>query len=319
MTSDAQTAPRLEGLHHITMITGSAQATVDFYGDLLGLRLVKQTVNFDSPDMYHIYFADDLGSPGTLLTWFEYRGARQGQAGAGMIHRIELGVMSDAAIDIWEKRLSQAGIEVTRVDKSRLRFRDPEQLEFDLVVSTSGNVPLIARHVDVPTEFAIIGLEGARAFSSSLVADDHVLSSALDFEATGTPHQWNVRGVDRQFLWGYDEPPAEPGVVGAGTVHHIAWCSRDEDHTTWQARAAAARQPVTEIIDRDYFKSIYFRVPSGVLFEVATMSPGMDVDEDIEHLGEQLQVPAQHAHLRHEIESMLTPLVVPDRTGSSIA
>src|SRR5689334_10400571 len=183
---------KLDGMHHITMITGDARRNVDFYADKLGLRLVKKTVNFDAPDAYHLYFGDEQGTPGTILTWFEFAGARRGRAGAGMIHTIQLGVASEEALEFWAKRLGVDGPGFT--------------------------------------------------------------AAGDDFELGG-------------FTWGYDAPPAERGLQGAGTVHHIAWASRDEDHLAWRQRVREAGAHVSSVRDRDYFQSIYFGEPRGILFE----------------------------------------------------
>src|SRR5689334_24854974 len=136
---------KLDGMHHITMITGDAQSNVAFYADTLGLRLVKKTVNFDAPEAYHLYFGDEAGSPGSILTWFEFAGARRGRAGAGMIHTIQLGVASEAALDFWAQRLAARGVETTR-DEGSLRFTDPDGLGLELVVADDGNPPLSATH-----------------------------------------------------------------------------------------------------------------------------------------------------------------------------
>src|SRR3954466_9318211 len=154
----------LQGLHHITMITGDAQRNVDFYAGTLGLRLVKKTVNFDAPDAYHLYFGDEHGSPGSILTWFEFAGARKGRAGAGMIHTIQLGVASAESLDFWAARLVAKGYASDRGERS-LFFEDYDGLRFELVVSDDGTPPLRAEHPDVPAEHAILGVEGARAYA----------------------------------------------------------------------------------------------------------------------------------------------------------
>jgi glyoxalase family protein len=300
---------KLEGMHHITMITGDAAANVEFFADVLGLRLVKKTVNFDSPEAYHLYFGDEQGSPGSILTWFEFAGARRGRAGAGMIHTIQLGVASEAALDFWAARLAERGHESTRSERS-LRFTDPDGLGLELVVADDGNPPLRAVHPEVPAEHAILGVEGARAYAAApLEADEALLTGTLGF-AKVAEGEYRVEGDERHFHWGYDTA-TEHGLQGAGTVHHIAWHSRDDDHVAWQARAREAGMQVTPVIDRDYFDAIYFRQPQGVLFEIATTSPGFAVDEDPERLGEELRLPKQHEHLRPQLERLLQPLANP--------
>ena len=300
---------KLEGMHHITMITGDAQGNVAFYADTLGLRLVKKTVNFDAPDAYHLYFGDEAGSPGSILTWFEFAGARPGRAGAGMVHTIQLGVASEAALDFWAARLAAAGHESVRGDGT-LRFADPDGLGLELVVADDGNPPLRAAHPEVPAEHAILGVEGARAYAAQAPAADRaLLTETLGFTETGEG-EYRLQGDERHFHWGYD-PATEVGIQGSGTVHHIAWHSRDDDHVAWQERARAAGMQVTPVIDRDYFDAIYFRQPQGILFEIATTSPGFAVDEDPEHLGEALRLPRQHEHLRPQLEKLLQPVVNP--------
>ncbi len=301
---------KLEGMHHITMITGDAPRNVEFYADVLGLRLVKKTVNFDAPEAYHLYFGDELGSPGSILTWFEFAGTPRGRAGAGMIHTIQLGVASGAALDFWAERLAANGYTSERGEGS-LRFEDYDGLAFELVIAEDGNPPLRAEHPDVPAEHAILGVEGARAYAArELDADAELLTGALGFTALADG-EYRLQGDERHFHWAYDPAPAQRGLQGAGTVHHIAWHSRDEDHVAWGRRAAEAGMHVTPVIDRDYFNAIYFRQPQGVLFEVATTSPGFAVDEDPEHLGEELRLPTQHERLRPVLERMLTPLANP--------
>ncbi|HEX5925184.1 MAG TPA: VOC family protein [Baekduia sp.] len=300
---------KLDGLHHITMITGDASRNVEFYADVLGLRLVKKTVNFDAPDAYHLYFADEQGSPGSILTWFEFAGARPGRAGAGTIHTIQLGVASESALDFWAARLADKGYGSQRGERS-LSFADYDGLGLELVVADDGDPPLRAVHPEVPVEHAILGVGGARAYTSRGVdADRELLTGTLGFTELAEG-EYRLDGDTRHFHWTYDATD-ERGVQGAGTVHHIAWHSRDEDHVAWQKRVAEAGMHVTPVIDRDYFLSIYFRQPQGILFEIATTSPGFAVDEDSEHLGEGLRLPTQHEHLRAQLERYLTPLSNP--------
>jgi glyoxalase family protein len=298
---------QLDGLHHITMITGDAQRNVDFYADVLGLRLVKKTVNFDAPEAYHLYFGDEQGSPGSLLTWFEFAGAQPGRAGAGMIHTIQLGVPSEEALDFWEQRLSDHGYSSER-STGALKFADYDGLGLELVVATQQNPPLQATYAPVPQEHAITGVEGARAYiGRPLEADQALLTETLGFSAGATPGSYRLQGPTRGFDWTY-EPTDRHGIQGAGTVHHIAWHSADADHVPWQERVGAAGMHVTPVIDRDYFNAIYFRQPQGILFEIATTSPGFATDEDPSHLGEELRLPAQHEHLRPQLEQLLKPL-----------
>ena len=300
---------KLDGMHHITMITGDAERNVEFYADVLGLRLVKKTVNFDAPEAYHLYFGDEQGSPGSILTWFEFAGAQRGRPGAGMIHTIQLGVASEAALDFWAQRLTTKGYTAERHERS-LSFEDYDGLRFELVVADDGNPPLRATHPEVPAEHAILGVEGARAYiARGTEADRELLTGTLGFTELGDG-EYRLAGDTRHFHWAYDATD-ERGIPGAGNVHHIAWHSRDEDQLSWRQRVGEAGMQVTPVIDRDYFLSIYFRQPQGILFEIATTSPGFAVDEDPGHLGEELRLPSQHEHLRSQLERSLTPLTNP--------
>jgi len=297
---------RLEGVHHITAITADAPRNVDFYARMLGLRLVKKTVNFDAPDVYHLYYGDEAGSPGSILTFFEFPGAAPGRAGAGMLHTIVWRVGSEAALDFWAGRLEDEGIAVTR-EGHRLRFADPEGLGLELAHVQSGDPPLVAAAAAIPPEHALQGFDGARAYTTAPERSAALLAETLQFEREGNG-DWICAGAHRGSRWSYEPPPAERGIQGAGTVHHIAWAARDEDHEAWREAVAAAGAHVTPIIDRQYFFSIYFREPSGVLFEIATLGPGFATDEDPAHLGEALRLPPQHEHLRDRLERTLTPL-----------
>jgi glyoxalase family protein len=294
---------RLTGLHHITMITGDAQRNVDFYADLLGLRFVKKTVNFDAPEAYHLYFGDERGTPGTILTWFEFPGATRGRAGIGQIHTLQLAVPSDAALDFWAARLNAPR------DGDRIRFEDPDGLQLELVVESLGNAPLTATHPEIPAEHAIVGLEGARAYSAFAGVEERFLTDTLGF--TYDSGEYVLDGSARRFGWAYDPAPAFRGAQGAGSVHHIAWATPDDEQLAWQQRIHEAGGYVTDVKDRDYFQSIYFQEPRGVLFEIATLSPGFAVDEDPDHLGEDLKLPKQHEHLRAQLERTLHPVTNP--------
>jgi glyoxalase family protein len=311
---------RLEGIHHITAITGDARRNVDFYARVLGLRLVKKTVNQDQPSVYHLFYADEQGSPGADITFFEFPGAVSGRAGAGMVHRIAWRVASDEALQFWAGRLDGVGVEVERGD-GRLRFADPEGLGHELVAADVPDEPLIADHPEVPREVALRGFHGARAFARDPGASRPLLD-ALEFAPiasdadghgplAGGPWGHEVRGGARGGAWAYDEPPSEPGREGAGTVHHIAWASEMDDHVAWRERAIQGGARPTDVIDRFWFRSIYFREPSGVLFEIATLGPGFATDEDPEHLGEKLVLPPRFEPMREEIESVLTPIENP--------
>jgi glyoxalase family protein len=307
---------KLEGIHHITAITGDAPANVEFYVGVLGLRMVKKTVNQDDPTVYHLFYADDAGSPGADLTFFEYPGARRGRAGAGMVHRIAWRVASKEALDFWEQRLTASDVPSERTDDGTLRFADPEGLEHELGVSTVPDAPLIADAPDVPREFALQGFDGVRAFTADPARSATLLRETLGFTG-GDDGSWEVRGDERGGRYVYDAPPDHRPLPGAGTVHHIAFATRMDEQDAWQERVTRAGARATEVIDRFYFRSIYFREPSGVLFELATMGPGFGADEDPQHLGERLSLPPNFERLRGELERRLTPL--PDPRAAAVA
>jgi glyoxalase family protein len=296
---------KLEGVHHITAITGDAQKNVDFYVGVLGLRLVKKTVNQDDPTVYHLFFADEKGSAGSDLTFFEYPGAPPGRAGEGMIHTVAWRVASTEALDFWEGRLGGHDAETER-DGDRLRFADPEGLGHELRVDSTGDEPLIPDHPEIPREHALRGFDGARAYSSNPDAGRTLFEEALGFQ----PREdgWEVRGDSRGGLYGFDPAPPGRGLQGAGSVHHIAWASQIDDHEAWRDRVITAGSHPTPVIDRFYFRSIYFREPSGVLFEIATLGPGFTVDEPLESLGEKLSLPPDYEHLREQVEPVLRPI-----------
>ena len=300
---------RFEGIHHITLITGDAPRNVDFYTRVLGLRLVKKTVNQDDPTVYHLFYADEAGSPGADITFFEYPGARRGRAGAGMVHTIVYRVGSEEALGFWEERLTEEDVPVER-QADRLVVHDPEGVRLELAVVETGDDPLVAEHPDVPNELALQGFDGVRAYSADPDRSRALFQDALGFEPNGET-TWEIRGDRRGSFFAFDPAPPERGIGGAGTVHHVAWSSLPEEQEAWRAQVAAAGMQPTPVIDRFYFKSIYFREPSGVLFEIATMGPGFATDEDPEHLGERLSLPPAFEHLRERIEPALTPLPDP--------
>jgi len=300
---------KLEGIHHITCITADAPGNVEFYVGVLGLRLVKKSVNQDEPTVYHLFYADERGSAGSDITFFEYPGARRGRAGAGMIHTITWRVASGEALDFWAQRLADHGIETTRSD-GRLRFEDPEGLGLELAVVERDDEPLIADHPEIPAELALRGFDSVRAYSQNPEASRELLEEALEFEPSGE-REWEARGEQRGGLYAYDAAPPEPGIGGAGTVHHVAWASTIDEHEAWRDRVAEAGARPTPVIDRFYFRSIYFREPSGVLFEIATLGPGFTTDEPLESLGERLALPPNYEPLRDRLEEQLTPLPDP--------
>ena len=303
----------LNGIHHISAITADATKNVLFYTGVMGLRLVKKTVNQDNPAVYHLFYADEDGSPGADLTFFEYPGLVRGRAGAGMIHRIAFRVGSEEALDFWTRRLAGAGLEST-IDGNKLRFTDPEGLGFELIAEPTHDQPLVAQHPEIPDQFALQGFAGVRAFERVRGASHQFLSETLGFQGTG-PDAYDARGASRGSFYVYDAAPDARGLGGSGTVHHVAWASTMEDHVAWRDRVIGGGGDPTPVIDRFYFRSVYFREPSGVLFEIATIGPGFATDEPKEHLGERLSLPPAFEYLRDQVEANLTPLPNPRETS----
>ena len=297
---------KLEGIHHITAITGDAPRNVDFYARLLGLRMVKKTVNQDDPSVYHLFYADELGSGGADLTFFEYPGATPGRAGPGMVNRILTRVGSSEALDFWADRLGSEGVATERTGDqpfvrrprghgARARRRRSPRRAADRAPPRD------------PARVRAAGLRGRARVQHAARLQPRGCSrrrSSSSPSRTG----WEARGSARGGTYAYDPLPDVRGVPGAGTVHHIAWASTFEDHEAWGERVRELGLHPTPVIDRFYFRSIYFREPGGVLFEIATLGPGFTVDEPLESLGEHLSLPPAFEHLRERIEPVLTPL-----------
>jgi glyoxalase family protein len=304
---------KLEGIHHITAITAEAQANVDFYAGVLGLRLVKKSVNQDDTSVYHLFYADETGDPGSDITFFEYPGLPRGRAGAGMIHRIVWRLTGPKALDFWARRLADHGHDATHTGESVI-FDDPEGLTHELRVVETTDEPLIAEHPEIPAELALQGFHAVRAYAADPERSRDLLEEILGFSAPTQvgPDRATIsrelRGDARGGFYLYDPPPVERGLQGAGTVHHVAWAAQPGDIEEWQRRVTAAGARATQVIDRFYFRSVYFREPSGVLFEIATIGPGFAVDEPLDQLGSKLSLTPQYEHLREQIEPTLTPL-----------
>ncbi len=301
---------KLEGIHHISAITADAAGNVEFYTGVLGLRMVKRTVNQDEPTVYHLFYGDERGSPGMDLTFFEYPGAAPGVAGAGMVHRIVWRLGSADSLEFWQQRLNERGARVERTPDSLL-FSDPEGLEHELLATRVDDAPLTAVSPEIPAEHALQGFHGVRAYSNDPVRSQVLLGDTLGFQRT-QGERWQVRGEQRVGFYAYDPAPA---VInrrqGAGSVHHIAFAAEPEDLDAWRLRVLSAGARPTPVIDRFYFRSVYFREPSGVLFEIATIGPGFAVDEDPDHLGERLSLPPRFESMREELERTLAPLPYP--------
>jgi glyoxalase family protein len=303
---------RLEGVHHVTCITGDAPTNVEFYAGTLGLRMVKKTVNQDDPSVYHLFYADERGSAGADMTFFEYPGAPPGRAGDGMVHLVSFRVGSLEALDFWEQRVGGE-----RSDDA-LVFDDPEGLRLELVVDDSGDEPLTAEAPDIPPEHRIRGFAGVRAYASHPERSEQLLRT-LGFEHPVDRQGWEARGENRGGFYVYDPPPEQRGLQSAGTVHHVAWASVPAEHESWRQKVIEGGGQPTPVIDRFYFQSIYFREPSGVLFEIATIGPGFTADEPFETLGESLSLPPNYERYREQVEQILTPLPNPRRDRTRAA
>jgi glyoxalase family protein len=307
----------LHGIHHVTAITADAQRNVDFYVGLLGLRLVKKTVNFDDPTSYHLYYGDELGRPGSAMTFFVWPGAPRGRQGPGQVTATAFSV-PPGSLGWWARRLRAAGAAVdepeSRLGDGVLPFADPEGMRLELVAAARPDSREPWTGGTVPAERAI---RGFHSVTLSLIGHEEtarLLAGTLGFLAgPATPDR--VRFVTGETAGIADlrsVPDAPPGTIAAGTVHHVAWRTPDDDsQLAWHEVVAAAGYDVTPVLDRQYFHSIYFREPGGVLFEIATDVPGFTFDEPAGRLGSTLRLPPRLEPLRAELELRLPPFTVP--------
>ncbi len=296
----------IDGIHHISLITGEARANVEFYVRVLGLRLVKKTVNQDDPSVYHLFYSDEHGSPGADITFFEYPGARRGKPGAGMVSSILHRVASEEALDFWQQRFESEGIGVRR-EPGRVLFADPEGMSHELGVFDTADAPLIALSAEIPLEFALQGFEGVRALVADPARSEVLVRQGLGFSEVAR-HDWEARGEHRggRILF---EQATQRAIPGAGTVHHIAWAVLRAQQEDWRRRIIDVGARPTPVIDRFYFESVYFREPGGILYELATSDgAGFGTDEPAESMGETLALPPKFEPMRSKIEPNLTPL-----------
>lgn len=302
------------GIHHITAFVKNAQDNVDFYAGLLGLRLIKKTINFDAPEVYHLYFGNEVGSPGTAITFFPWETARSGRVGGGQVGYTTF-LVPLGAMPFWEDRLNKFGVDYRRVerfDETYLQFADKDGLQLEIVEREGGPASKWT-FGGVPADKAIKGFGGAILYS---VAPDYtmaVLEKLMGLEKVGEENglvRFRASG-DLGNVIDINAAPMPRGAGGAGTVHHIAWRAKDEqDHREWQERVAQTGLQPTDIIDRQYFNAIYFREPGEILFEIATDPPGFERDEPFETLGEKLMLPDWFEPRRAQIEQGLTPITV---------
>jgi glyoxalase family protein len=304
---------KLEGIHHVTAITADAQQNLDFYAGVLGLRLVKKSINQDDTSVYHLFYADEHGDAGSDMTFFEYPGVPRGRPGAGMIHRVVFRVASREALDFWIERLTSHGV-TAEDNEDAIVFDDPEGLTLELRAEEVPDPPLIADDPEIPHELALQGFHAVRAYATDPERSRPLLQEGLNFSEPqsvgpdGRILSFQVRGEHRGASYLLEPAPAAPGLQGAGSVHHVAYACPPGEHEAWRKTVIAHGGRPTPIIDRFYFRSIYFREPSGVLFEIATIGPGFDVDEPLDQLGTKLSLTPQYEHLRDQIEPHLKPL-----------
>src|SRR5947209_3404641 len=243
---------RVDGLHHVTAITADVDANLEFYGRLLGMRLVWQGVNADDPEMRHIAYGDERGQPGSIVTFFDMPGVILGRPGAGMVHRLLFRVASEEALDFWERRLARAGVSSDRL-ADRLAFSDPEGLGLELVIDDGGDEPLVGDASDVDRRVAIRGIHAVHPYSSDPARSAPVLGEVLGMKPEGDG-RWLAWGERRHGLVVYDAAPTEQGIMGAGTMHHIALTIRDGEQDAWRSRLAATGLRPTPVLDRKMFK-----------------------------------------------------------------
>lgn len=307
------------GIHHVTAIAGDPQQNLDFYAELLGLRLVKLTVNFDDPETYHLYYGDDVGHPGTILTFFPWPGAPKGHRGTGEVTVVSFAIPAEA-LGYWVERFKSHGVTaerpIKRFDEEILVFFDPDGLQLELVAHQEAGPRPARQEGAVSPEYAIRGFYSVTLSEEGYERTASLLTETLGFNLVreaGNRFRYEVgQGGAGALVDVLCLPDALPGRVAVGTVHHVAWrAPNDEEQKTWRQKIAALGFNITPIIDRTYFRSIYFREPGGVLFEIATDPPGFGVDEPLEQLGTHLTLPQWLEPFRVQLEQRLPRLRLP--------
>lgn len=302
------------GIHHITAIVGHPQENVDFYAGVLGLRLVKKTINFDDPGTYHLYFGTEGGKPGSIITFFPWPNAYRGRIGDGQVGVTTYAVPVES-LNFWKKRLKKFDVEyevIERFGETSLQFDDPHGLHLEIVEREEGELNPW-EFGDVKKEVAIKGFGGAVLFSSRPEETTKALVDVMGLEVIGTEGDYTrfKASGDTANIIDLKMTPGERGTMGVGTVHHIAWRAKDnEDHLEWQQHAQNLGMHVTNVKDRNYFNAIYFREHGEILFEIATDPPGFAHDESHDTMGQQLMLPSQYEHLRDQLEMALIPIEV---------
>ena len=306
----------IPGLHHVTAIASDPQQNLDFYTQVLGLRFVKKTINFDDPGTYHFYFGDDSGSPGTILTFFPWPHAKRGLAGVGEVTKTAFSVPL-ASIDYWELRLQNEGVLVERTgkrfDEEVLTFADPDGMKIEIVGHADAAPSNAPRYASVPAEHAIRGFFGVTLYERD-AEKTAALLNVMGFHKIAEEGNRQRFAAEGSALGNHIDlvidPKASHGRFGAGSVHHIAFRATDDAAQLAWREEIGKHVDVTPVLDRTYFHSIYFREPGGVLFELATDPPGFALDEPIESLGEALRVPAWYESSREVIEQRLIPITL---------
>ncbi|TVX98819.1 ring-cleaving dioxygenase [Paenibacillus cremeus] len=302
------------GIHHITAFAKNAQENVDFYAGLLGLRLVKKTVNFDAPEVYHFYFGNHGGHPGTILTFFPWETGRKGQIGGGQVGRTTF-VVPPGTLGYWDERLRKSNVVPTqtkRFGETYLQFNDHDGLQLEIVERAEGANSEWS-FSGIPLDKAIKGFGGAVLYSTSSSETIALLENVMGLQRVGQEDDLiRLRGTaDIGNVIDINASSMGRGHGGYGTVHHIAWRAKDfEDHEEWRSHVAQNGYQPTPIIDRQYFNAIYFREIGGILFEIATDPPGFTRDEAFDELGTNLKLPDQYEPNRAEIEKLLPPIKV---------
>lgn len=306
--------PLVLGLHHITALASDPQKNLDFYAGLLGLRLVKRTINFDSPDTYHLYYGNNEGTPGTILTFFPFKNMPQGRKGQGQLTVTSFSIPENG-LDYWMKRLEKYNINYkkpeTRFEETFIYFEDWDGLGIELVANNKDEREGFT-YGHIPQKFAIKGFYGITLAEECFERTADLLIDQMNYQLMaeyGNRFRYSCKNIQGNYVDILCAPDALRGLAGYGTVHHVAFATRDEN-TQVEARQNLWKKGlnVTPVLDRQYFHSIYFREPGGVLFEIATMPPGFTVDEAIEHLGESLKLPPWYETVRSEIEKRLSPI-----------
>jgi glyoxalase family protein len=304
------------GLHHITCIAGPAQQNLDFYAGVLGMRLVKKSVNQDDPGTYHLFYADAEGRPGSDLTFFPWAHLAPTRKGVGLSTEVSLAV-APQSLGFWEQRLHGYGIKLgnaeVRFGEKTLTLSDPHGLEVALIETTDSRAFSPWQRSSIPSQFQIMGLHGARMWQGELRPSADFLTQIMGFEYSGQEKGWNrysvAGGGSGRFVEIKELPNLQRGQWGVGSIHHLAWRVDDTLHQMrLRSQILQAGIPTTQQIDRFWFKSVYFNEPGGVVFELATDGPGFAVDEDPAHLGESLVLPPWLEPQRSQIEAALPPL-----------